>query len=58
VYLRATNLFTLTNYPGLDPESNTAGNDSQTIENRLQIGIDENGYPNAKVFGAGLQLSF
>ena len=57
VYVRATNLFTITNYPGLDPEVNTAGNDSQSIESRLQIGIDENGYPNARIFGAGIQLS-
>lgn len=58
VYLKATNLLTFTNYPGLDPEVNTAGNDSQNIESRLRIGIDENGYPNARVFGGGLQLSF
>lgn len=58
IYVKATNLLTFTNYPGLDPEVNTAGNDSQNIESRLQIGIDENGYPNARVIGGGLQLSF
>ncbi|MGN6605087.1 MAG: SusC/RagA family TonB-linked outer membrane protein [Ginsengibacter sp.] len=58
VYIKATNLFTLTNYPGLDPDVNTRGTDSQSIENRLFIGTDESGYPNAKVFGAGVNVSF
>ena len=58
VYVKATNLFTLTNYPGLDPEVNTRGSDSQSIENRLFIGTDESGYPSARTFGAGLELSF
>lgn len=58
VYVKATNLFTLTDYPGLDPEVNTRGSDSQSIEDRLFIGTDESGYPNAKVFGAGINLSF
>ncbi len=58
VYLKATNLFTVTNYPGLDPEVNTRGSDSQSIEDRLFIGTDESGYPNARVFGAGIELRF
>lgn len=58
IYLKATNLFTLTNYPGLDPEVNTRGSDSQSIENRLFIGTDESGYPNARIFGAGINLTF
>ncbi len=58
IYLKATNLFTLTNYPGLDPEVNTRGSDSQSIENRLFIGTDETGYPTARIFGAGVNLSF
>ncbi len=58
IYLKATNLFTITNYPGLDPEVNTRGSDSQSIEDRLFIGTDESGYPNARVFGAGIELRF
>ena len=58
IYVSATNLFTITDYPGLDPEINTTGNDSQSIGNRLQIGIDASGYPNARTFGAGIQFSF
>jgi TonB-linked SusC/RagA family outer membrane protein len=58
VYLKATNLFTLTNFPGLNPEINTAGNDSQSIGSRLKTGTGESGYPNARIFGAGIQLNF
>jgi hypothetical protein len=58
IYLKATNLFTVTGYPGLDPEVNTRGSDSQSIEDRLFIGTDESGYPNARVFGAGIELRF
>ncbi|MCZ2338124.1 MAG: hypothetical protein LC127_07970 [Chitinophagales bacterium] len=58
VYLKATNLFTVTNYPGLDPEVNTMGSDAQSIESRLFIGTDKTGYPNARIFGAGVELSF
>jgi len=58
IYLKATNLFTLTNYPGLDPEVNTRGTDSQSIRSRLKIGTDQSGYPSARTFGAGVQLSF
>ena len=58
VYVKATNLFTLTNYPGLNPDVNTRGTDSPSIENRLFIGTDESGYPNARVFGTGVNLTF
>lgn len=58
IYFSAINLLTWTNYPGLDPEVNTSGNDSQTIGNRLQIGMDASGYPSARTFGAGIQFSF
>ncbi len=57
-YIKANNLLTMSNYIGLDPEVNTQGSDSQNIGSRLRIGIDESGYPSAKVFGAGLQLNF
>ncbi|CAN5260843.1 hypothetical protein BH20BAC1_BH20BAC1_20430 [soil metagenome] len=58
IYVSATNLFTITNYPGLDPEINTTGNDSQNIGNRLQMGIDASGYPSARIIGGGIQLTF
>jgi hypothetical protein len=54
--VKATNLLTITHYPGLDPEVNTRGSDTQSIEDRLFIGTDESGYPSARVFGAGVDL--
>lgn len=58
VYLSGTNLFTITNYTGLDPEVNTRGDDSQEIANRLRMGHDQSGYPNAKTYAIGLKLNF
>lgn len=58
VYVKATNLYTFTSYPGLDPDVNTRGSDSQSIENRLFIGTDETGYPAPRIFGAGINLTF
>lgn len=58
VYLSGTNLLTITNYPGLDPEVNTRGNDDTSVYSRLRVGIDESGYPNAKNYAIGLKLNF
>ena len=58
VFVSGTNLFTFTNYTGLDPEVSTRGTDGGSIANRLWIGVDQNGYPNAKVFAVGIKLSF
>ncbi|WP_072999856.1 TonB-dependent receptor [Mariniphaga anaerophila] len=58
LYVSGTNLFTITKYSGLDPEVNTRGSDSGNVANRLWMGIDQNGYPNAKVYAIGLKLSF
>lgn len=52
VYLSANNFVTLTKYSGYDPEVNTAG------QNNLQLGVDNIGYPVAKSYLAGLQLTF
>ncbi len=58
IYLSGTNLFTFTKYTGLDPEVNTKGVDSQNIANRLNMGHDQSGYPNAKTYAIGLKLNF
>ena len=58
IYVKANNLFTLTNYIGLDPDVNTTGNDSQDVGSRLSVGTDTNGYPNAKIYSAGVQIEF
>ena len=49
IYLQATNLFTITNYSGLDPE--VGG--STTV-----FGIDEGSYPASRQYTLGLNLTF
>jgi TonB-linked SusC/RagA family outer membrane protein len=50
IYLQAVNLFTVTNYSGLDPE---------LPGSNVQFGIDGGGYPNnQKSFNIGVNLSF
>lgn len=53
LYVSANNLFTITKYWGYDPEVNTAGQSDVT-----NFGIDNGGFPVAKSFIAGLQMSF
>lgn len=50
VYVSGQNLFTITNYTGLDPE---VGNG-----NLFEYGIDRGGYPQPKTFLVGLQITF
>ena len=57
LYVSGANLLTFTKYPGLDPESNTTGTDSQDIGSRLNTGIDQGAYPSAKTITAGLRLT-
>jgi TonB-dependent starch-binding outer membrane protein SusC len=55
VYVQSQNLFTITDYSGMDPEINlrtyTSGNDRQ-------IGVDGGSYPTAKQYLVGLNLTF
>jgi TonB-linked SusC/RagA family outer membrane protein len=52
LYVSGTNLVTITNYLGYDPEvSSYTGNDAQ-------IGTDYNNYPQSKLFNVGVNLSF
>lgn len=53
VYVGAQNLFTITQYGGLDPE--LAGNDNDDPTN---YGIDRSHYPQPRTFMAGLNLAF
>jgi TonB-linked SusC/RagA family outer membrane protein len=50
VYVAASNLFTFTNYSGLDPEIGSRGT--------LEIGIDRGFYPSARTFMAGVNVNF
>ena len=51
IYLTGTNLFTITNYRGFDPDIGTNG----WI---LDTGIDKGFYPNNRSLGAGLNITF
>lgn len=49
VYVQAANLFTITNYSGIDPEISGGS---------TNFGIDEGAYPNMQQFLLGLNLTF
>ncbi|MEP7257823.1 MAG: TonB-dependent receptor [Flavitalea sp.] len=52
LYVSATNLVTITNYSGNDPEvSSYTGNDAQ-------LGSDFNNYPQSRILNIGLNISF
>jgi TonB-dependent starch-binding outer membrane protein SusC len=52
LYVSGTNLFTITNYLGSDPEvSSFTGNDAQ-------LGTDYNNYPQSKLYNVGLNVTF
>jgi len=58
IYLLGTNLFTITNYPGIDPDVNSYGTDSQDVVSRLAQGVDATAYPSSKVYSIGFKLNF
>ncbi len=55
-YISVQNVFTITKYPGLDPEMQTS--DNSTSEGDLAAGIDWGTYPSARVFAIGLNINF
>ncbi|GAA0540350.1 TonB-dependent receptor [Chitinophaga japonensis] len=52
VYVNVQNLFTITNYSGLDPEVSRYGSDN------VSPGFDSGAYPNARTFSFGVNASF
>ncbi|KAF5033595.1 TonB-dependent receptor SusC [anaerobic digester metagenome] len=56
VYLSATNLLTLTKYPGLDPEMTVSDNSKD--EGVRASGIDWGTYPSAMTFMFGIDITF
>lgn len=52
--LNTTNLFTITNYKGLDPESSNIGGGGSDITQ----GIDYGAYPNSRTYTVGLDITF
>jgi hypothetical protein len=57
VYVQATNLFTITKYPGVDPEISSNA-DEVSNHKVVDTGIDEGAYPNTKQFIVGLNIKF
>ncbi len=51
-FILAQNLFTITNYSGLDPEVNYAGADV------IRSGVEFFTYPSAKIYSAGITIKF
>ena len=59
VYATGQNLWTLTNYTGLDPEMHISDNVKRdTYGGDVAAGIDWGTYPSAKSFIVGLNLNF
>jgi iron complex outermembrane receptor protein len=57
LYVSANNIFTLTNYSGIDPEINFDGGDKDKGE--VHFGIDQyNIYPKTRTFTFGLNMAF
>jgi hypothetical protein len=55
----AQNLFTITNYSGMDPErAATSAKNSNGVYQVLETGIDNLGYPNPRTFLFGLNINF
>lgn len=52
IYATATNLFTLTSYPGFDPEVNYYDSNSS------RQGVDFGSYPNSRTYTAGINVTF
>jgi hypothetical protein len=60
VYVSATNLWTLTDYTGLDPEFTTRGNSFNQANNQSQLGsgTDDGNVPQPRMFQVGVSTSF
>jgi TonB-linked SusC/RagA family outer membrane protein len=61
LFISATNLLTITDYNGMDPESNSSpvsGLGRGNFGTDVQQGIDHGSYPNARTFTAGINLTF
>ncbi|MGB6153148.1 MAG: TonB-dependent receptor [Pricia sp.] len=56
-YLQGTNLFTITDYDGVDPELQPRFNDDGSIDN-FTIGVSDNNYPLAAIYSIGINLKF
>ncbi|MEO9869393.1 SusC/RagA family TonB-linked outer membrane protein [Ekhidna sp.] len=53
VFAQGTNLLTITDYSGIDPEINTFGQNNSTA-----LGVDNSTYPGGKTYTFGVKLGF
>ena len=60
LYLSVQNAFTITSYPGLDPEIQANTNDTEgfNISSDLAVGIDWGTVPAPRTFIIGVNLDF
>lgn len=59
IYLQAQNLFTITDYTGVDPDLSLINQNANAAEADLNIGIDPGGYvPNPKQYLIGINFGF
>ena len=58
IYVQGANLFTITNYKGIDPELQSQPNSNGQINNTFEYGIDQGNYPHTPSFLFGINLSF
>ena len=60
VYLSATNLWTVTDYSGLDPEFTSRGNAFNAANNQSQLGsgTDDGNVPQPRMFQIGISTTF
>lgn len=60
IYVSATNLWTLTDYSGLDPEFTSRGNAFNAANNQSQLasGTDDGNVPQPRMFQIGVSASF
>ena len=57
LYVQAANLFTITNYTGLDPEVQSQAN-GNGVPPSQSVGIDYGNYPPSKTYLVGVSLTF
>lgn len=58
VYLQGQNLFTITNYSGVDPAVSNANIGNSGNVNDLRTGYDNGNYPSNKIISFGVNLGF
>jgi hypothetical protein len=58
IYVQGANLFTITNYKGLDPELASQPDANGNINSSYQYGIDQGNYPHTPAFLFGINLTF